>query len=84
MQCPLPRYWMCHAVIALAIAVAIWPLLGLVAGLAAGAAFYAGREHAQWQQGGGPGLPFDWLGLMVPVGTCMAAIALILVITRDV
>jgi hypothetical protein len=42
MNCPLPRYYLCHAVIALLIAAALWWPLGLNAGLAAGVAFYAG------------------------------------------
>ena len=70
MTCPLPRYWMCHAVIALLIAAVLWPVLGLVAGLAAGVAFYAGREFTQWEQGNGPGLPFDWKGILAPAVTC--------------
>lgn len=70
MECPLPRYWMCHTAVALSIAVALWWPLGLVAGLAAGAFFYVGREFTQWEQGGGPGLPFDWLGLVAPVVVC--------------
>ena len=70
MNCPLPRYYFCHAAIALLIAVAVWPLLGLPAGLTAGVAFYAGREYTQWEQGGGKGLPFDWRGILAPVIAC--------------
>lgn len=70
MDCPLPRYWMCHAVFALLIAVLLWPLIGLDAGLAAGAFFYVGREYTQWEQGNGPGLPFDWMGLLAPLVAC--------------
>lgn len=73
MNCPLPRYYLCHAVIALLIAVACWPMMGIVAGLAAGVAFYAGREFTQWEQGGGPGLQFDWPGAMAPIVACAAA-----------
>jgi hypothetical protein len=76
MNCPLPRYWMCHIAVALGIAAAIWPLLGLTAGLAAGVAFYAGRELTQWEQGGGPGLPFDWKGIAAPAAACLAVLAL--------
>lgn len=76
MTCPLPRYWMCHAVFALVIAVALWPALGLAAGLTAGAFFYIGREFTQWEQGGGAGLPFDWPGLLAPVVVCSAVLAL--------
>lgn len=71
MTCPLPRYYLCHIVIALAIAAVMAPLLGLAAGLAAGAAFYAGREFTQWEQGGGEGLPVDWKGLLAPVIACV-------------
>lgn len=71
MNCPLPRYYLCHAVIALAVAALLWPVLGLAAGLAAGAAFYVGREFTQWEQGGGPGLPFDWKGVAAPVAACV-------------
>ena len=78
MQCPLPRYYLCHAVIALLIAAAIWPLLGLAAGAAAGVAFYAGREFTQWEQGGGPGLPFDWPGVLAPIVAC----SLVLIVSR--
>jgi hypothetical protein len=67
MTCPLPRYFMCHAVVALMIAVVIWPMLGLPAGLSAGTAFYAGREFTQWQGG----LPFDWKGIVAPAAACL-------------
>lgn len=70
MNCPLPRYWMCHIAIALIIAVVLWPLFGLTSGLTAGVAFYAGREFTQWEQGGGPGLPFDWPGIATPAIAC--------------
>jgi hypothetical protein len=71
MTCPIGRYWMCHAVFSLAIAIALWPLLGLPAGLSAGVAFYVGREFTQWEQGGGKGLPFDWPGLLPSIcGAC--------------
>lgn len=66
MSCPLPRYYLCHAVIALLIAACLWPLLGLNAGLAAGVAFYAGREYTQWESG----LAFDWKGVVVPFVIC--------------
>lgn len=74
MQCPLPRYYFCHAVIALVIAAVIWPFLGLPAGLAAGTAFYAGREYTQWESG----LPFDWKGIAAPVAACSIAFVLYL------
>lgn len=67
MQCPLPRYYLCHVGVALAIAAALWPLVGLVAGLCAGAAFYAGREYTQWESG----LPFDWKGIAAPFIACL-------------
>lgn len=66
MTCPLPRYYACHAVIALLIAAILWWPLGIYAGLAAGVAFYAGREFTQWESG----LPFDWPGLLAPAGVC--------------
>lgn len=72
MQCPLPRYCFCHAVFALAIAAVLWWPLGLTAGLAAGAFFYVGREFTQWEQGSGPGLPFDWPGVIAPAIVCAA------------
>jgi len=65
--CPFPRYWMCHAVITLLISATLWPLVSLEAGLCAGAFFYVGREYTQWEQGGGHGLPFDWLGVLAPL-----------------
>lgn len=73
MNCPLPRYYACHAVIALLIAAALWWPLGLPAGLAAGVAFYAGREFTQWEssRASGAGLPFDWKGLLAPFVTCL-------------
>jgi hypothetical protein len=70
MNCPLPRYYLCHAVIALLIAACLWPLLGLNAGLAAGVSFYAGREFTQWEGG----LPFDWPGLLAPFATGIACL----------
>lgn len=76
MRCPLPRYYLCHAVIALLIAVAVWPFVGLDGGMAAGAAFYAGREFTQWEQGGGAGLPFDWKGVVSPAVVCGIVIAI--------
>jgi hypothetical protein len=77
--CPFGRYYICHAVFALAIAVLLWPFLGLSAGLSAGAAFYVGREYTQWEQGGGAGLPFDWPGLLAPVLICAFVYVLALV-----
>ena len=76
MNCPLPRYYFCHAVISLVIAFAVAPVLGLKAGAAAGAMFYAGREYTQWEQGGGPGLPFDYPGIIAPVLTCFLGLAI--------
>lgn len=75
MNCPLPRYYLCHAVVALLIAVALWPVLGLVAGLAAGTAFYAGREYTQWESG----LPFDWKGLVAPFIACLIVLFIFMV-----
>ena len=72
MTCPLP-YYLCHVVIALGIATVLWPVLGLKAGLAAGAAFYVGREFTQWEGGS----PFDWQGLAAPSAACL----LILILT---
>lgn len=70
MNCPLPRYYACHAVIALLIAATIWPLVSLEAGLCTGGAFYCGREYTQWESG----LPFDWKGLLAPVTVCLIAL----------
>lgn len=72
MNCPLPRYYFCHAVIALLVAVTLWPLVGLRGGLAAGVAFYAGREYTQWESG----LPFDWKGILAPLVLCSIVFAL--------
>ena len=72
MNCPLPRYYLCHAVVALLIAAAIWPVLGLVAGLAAGVAFYAGREFTQWEGG----MHFDWKGIAAPFGACVIVLVI--------
>ncbi len=76
MKCPLPRYYFCHAVIALLVALAVWPLLGLDVGLAIGAGFYIGREFTQWEQGGGAGLPFDCKGVIAPVVSCGIVLAI--------
>jgi hypothetical protein len=70
-------YWMAHALVALAIALVIWPFLGLPAGLAAGVAFYAGREFTQWESG----LPFDWKGILAPLVACLVVLVLYFVIT---
>lgn len=72
--CPLPWYFMCHAVIALIIAAVIWPVLGLPAGLAAGVAFYAGREFTQWESG----LSFDWKGIVAPAVVCLLVLGVYL------
>lgn len=76
--CPLPHYSLCHTVVALAIAAVLWPFVGLVAGLCAGAAFYCGREYTQWESG----LRFDWRGLLAPLLTCLALVAAIKVIEQ--
>ena len=80
MQCPLPRYYLCHTVLALLLAVTLWPLVGLRGGLVAGVMFYAGREFTQWEQGDGPGLPFDWKGILVPFFVCAVIFVLTFVI----
>jgi len=69
MNCPLPRYYFCHAAVSLIIAIAIAPVLGISAGCAAGIAFYAGREFTQWESG----LTFDWKGILAPVIACSLA-----------
>ena len=71
-ECPLPRYYFCHAVITLIIAAALWPVIGIIGGLATGVAFYAGREIAQWQDG----RPFDWKGIAAPVVVALVAYGL--------
>lgn len=68
MNCPFPRYYFCHAVLALVIAIVVGVPIGLEAGLAAGTAFYAGREYTQWESG----LPFDWRGIAAPAIACLA------------
>lgn len=73
MNCPLPRYWMCHAAVALLIAAAVSPFLGINAGLSAGVAFYAGREFTQWESG----LPFDWKGILAPLVACIAVLIIL-------
>lgn len=60
-------YWVLHAMVALTIALVLWPVFGLNAGLTAGAAFYCGREYTQWESN----LPFDWNGLAAPLATCL-------------
>jgi hypothetical protein len=75
MTCPFGRYYICHALLALAVAAVLWPILGLPAGLVAGVAFYVGREFTQWEQGGGPGLPFDWPGLAAPLYAALVVLA---------
>ena len=70
MNCPLPRYYLCHAIVSLAIAAVLWFPLGLSAGLAAGVAFYAGREFTQWEGG----LPFDWKGIAAPFVACLVVL----------
>jgi len=69
-NCPLPRYYLCHAIVSLIIAAVLWWPLGLPAGLAAGVAFYAGREYTQWESG----LPFDWKGLAAPLTVCLLSL----------
>ena len=77
MNCPLPRYYLCHAVTALIIASVLWWPLGLTAGLSAGVAFYAGREFTQWESG----LPFDWKGIAAPSLACLIVL-IISIITQ--
>lgn len=72
MNCPLPRYYLCHSVVALLIATVLWWPLGLTAGLAAGVAFYAGREFTQWESG----LPFDWKGILSPLFVSLSVLLL--------
>ena len=70
MNCPLPRYYFCHAAVSLLIALFLWPMVSLEAGLAAGTAFYVGREYTQWESG----LPFDWKGLLAPFIACLTVL----------
>ena len=65
-ECPF-NYYICHALFSLVIAAAVSPILGVNAGLTAGATFYIGREYTQWESG----LPFDWKGLLSPLLTCL-------------
>lgn len=73
-ECPFGRYYVCHTLVALTIAAALWWPIGLPMGLASGAAFYVGREIAQWESG----LPFDWKGLAAPLSACL----LVYLVTR--
>lgn len=75
MNCPLPRYYLCHSAVALIITLLLWWPIGIEAGLAAGVAFYAGREFTQWEQGGGSGLPFDWMGILTPLASSLIFLA---------
>lgn len=76
MTCPFSRYWICHALIALAIAAVVWPFFGLYFGLLIGAGFYSIREIIQWRSG----KPFDWPGLMAPIAACAFVFAISLAI----
>lgn len=76
MQCPLPRYYFCHAVISLIIAAALAPFVGVPAGLTAGASFYAGREFTQWESG----RAFDWPGLLAPLVVCGVGLLIYIVL----
>lgn len=67
LDCPFPRYWMCHILVALLIALVVWPFLGLTAGLASGASFYIGREIRDYEKLG----EWDWPGLIAPVSACL-------------
>lgn len=78
----LTPYWLAHIAAAILIAIMLWPLIGFVGGLAAGAFFYVGREFTQWEQGGGDGLAFDWPGLLAPLLTCSALIVLLTYLSR--
>jgi hypothetical protein len=68
-------YWVAHALVALAIAAVLWWPFGLVAGLCAGVAFYAGREHAQWEIY----KFFDWKGLLSPLVACLAVLFVVVI-----
>ena len=63
MTCPLPRYYLCHALVAQVIMWALAPIFGLTAGALAGAAFYIGREVRDREKLG----TWDWPGLAAPV-----------------
>lgn len=78
MKCPFYRYYLCHVAVAAAVAIGVWlashlfshPLL--FACCAAGAAVYAGREHAQWEV-----FHFmDWRGLWAPFVAMLALVIL--------
>ena len=78
MQCPLPHYYYCHAVIASAIMLVVSIFLGPTVGFIAGAGFYAVREVHDFLSPKGAervsqGLPrFDWPGFIWPVGVTAA------------
>lgn len=63
MNCPLPRYWICHALVAATICAVASPFIGVVGGAAAGAAFYVGREVRDREKLGA----WDWPGLITPI-----------------
>lgn len=70
MNCPFPRYYVCHAIIALAIMLALWPFAGVLIGALAGIGFYAVREFLQWRGG----KPFDWPGVISPTAACVVVL----------
>lgn len=76
MNCPLPRYWMCHIIVAIIIAAVVGTVLDPLAGATAGGFFYIGREYTQWESG----LQFDWKGLLAPVATCLVMIIIIVAV----
>lgn len=84
MICPLPRYWMCHAVVALIIMAVFgfiaWflPVQFAFAGACAGGGFYAGKEFSQWVD---QSLMFDWKGLMAPIMACLVAYGLVTILS---
>jgi hypothetical protein len=71
-QCPTPRYWLCHAAVALVIMVLALSVLPAAFAALAGAGFYAARETRDYFSWKGDervaeGLSrFDWPGFLAP------------------
>ncbi len=74
MTCPLPRYWLCHALVAQIVMWVSAPLIGIAGGAVAGAAFYIGREVRDREKLG----TWDWPGLISPVAANALALAAVL------
>lgn len=76
MTCPLPRYWMCHALIAGILMLALLMLPHAHAAAAGGALLYVGRELRDREKLGSWDLP----GLIAPIASNAALLAVILLL----